>query len=149
MVSLIHAYLYASLMLQIDGGGRPGFDHCFGGDGYDPSASKLPQDAAAAAAAAAAAGNDAGIKAKARFMASLRDPASGRAMDVVGTQPGVQVYTANWVDEAPPLVAHNAVCLETEFFPDAVNQQRDTVVLQPGEVYRHFTAHRFYTLPHD
>lgn len=104
--------------------------------------------------AVAASTTDDGVAANARFFASLMDPASGRAMDVFGTQPGVQVYTANWLnaDGDEPAgsahVQHGAVCLETEFYPDAPNAPEATpeVVLRPGRVYRHFTRHRFYTL---
>ena len=98
--------------------------------------------------------DDDGVAAKARFFATLTDPASGRAMDVFGTQPGVQVYTANWLNadgdepSGSAHVQHGAVCLETEFYPDAPNAPQATpeVVLRPGRVYRHFTRHRFYTL---
>lgn len=128
---------------EIDGGGKPGFDHCFAVDGYDPSASRGDKTKEKAAA-------ENGAKAKARDMATLSDPASGRAMDVQGTQPGIQVYTANWLSGDGPVQPHNAVCLETEFWPNAVNDPRlgsvDEVVLRPGQVYRHFTAHRFYIL---
>jgi aldose 1-epimerase len=74
-------------------------------------------------------------------------------MDVWGTQPGVQVYTANWLNAegaepaGSPHVQHGAVCLETEFYPNAINDPEAAaeVVLRPGKVYRHFTRHRFYT----
>jgi galactose mutarotase-like enzyme len=132
-------------MRQIDGGGKPGFDHCFAVDGYDASASQVDKTAAAN-------NDDDGVPAKARFFATLRDPASGRAMDVWGTQPGVQVYTANWLNadgdepEGSPHVQHGAVCLETEHYPNAINDPAAAaeVVLRPGKVYRHFTRHRFY-----
>jgi len=58
---------------QVDGGGKPGIDHCFVVDGYTPLTPESDPKAAA------------------RFFATLKDPVSGRAMDVVGTQPGVQV----------------------------------------------------------
>lgn len=64
------------------------------------------------------------------------------------TQPGVQVYTANWLNaqgEEPagsPHVQHGAVCLETEHFPNHVA----SMVLRPGATYHHCTRHRFYTI---
>lgn len=106
------------------------------------------QGAAAGGGAAGAGGDDDdGVAAKARFFATLTDPASGRAMDVWGTQPGVQVYTANWLnaegDEpaGSPHVQHGAVCLETEHFPNDI----EAMVLWPGTTYHHLTRHRFYT----
>ena len=117
-------------------------------DGYSADASQVDKAAAAVGAA------DDGVPAKARFFATLSDPASGRAMDVFGTQPGVQVYTANWLNAEGGEPAgsahaqHGAVCLETEFFPNAPNapEASPEVMLRPGRVYRHFTRHRFYTL---
>lgn len=61
-----------------------------------------------------------------------------------------QVYTANFLsqDEADaPALQHNAVCLETEFFPNAVNDPsfgQDVVIRPGGPKYRHLTVHRFY-----
>jgi aldose 1-epimerase len=61
---------------QVDGGGKPGYDHCFMVNDYEPLTGGE---------------SDAEVHAKLRLMATLRDPASGRAMDVYGTQPGIQV----------------------------------------------------------
>lgn len=126
---------------QIDGGGKPGFDHCFAVDGYDASASQVDSTATAPGGGQDC---DDGVAAKARLFAMLSDAASGRAMEVWGTQPGVQVYTANWLGDG---AAHTGVCLETEMFPNAVNDPNhgDQVLLRPGKAYRHFTRHRFYT----
>jgi aldose 1-epimerase len=121
---------------KVDGGGKPGFDHCFVIDGYDPAVSKGKSEE-----------EEKEIRSKARFMALLADPLSGRAMELKGTQPGLQVYTANWLDGP---AQHQAVCLETEHFPNALNDpvlsKQNDIVLQPGETYRHFTSHRFFTL---
>lgn len=62
----------------MDGGGKPGFDHCFVVDDYK-----------------ALAGGSVGVREALRLMAVLRDPQSGRAMDVLGTQPGVQVSSSD------------------------------------------------------
>jgi len=55
-----------------------------------------------------------------RPVARLRDPDSGRTLDVSSTQPGVQVYTANHLGD--PFLPHGAVCLETQHFPDSPNR---------------------------
>lgn len=61
-----------------------------------------------------------------------------------------QVYTANFLseDEADaPALQHNAVCLETEFFPNAINHDdfgQDVVIRPGGPKYQHLTVHRFY-----
>lgn len=83
------------------------------------------------------------------FCASLKDPKTGRAMDVYTTQPGVQVYTANGLNGR--LAAHGrsypqfgAVCLETQHFPDSPNHpEYPSTVLRPGETFRQLTVHHF------
>lgn len=83
-----------------------------------------------------------------KHAATLRDPASGRTMTVETTQPGVQVYAANHL---PPtrgaggrtFAQYGAMCLETQGYPDAVNQPHfPSVIVRPGESYRHSTVHR-------
>lgn len=96
-----------------------------------------------------------------RHIATLTDHSSGRQMTVHGTQPGVQVYSANWLSddseedsmksEQWPHVMHNAICLETQHFPDAINQQASnhhfpTVVVRPGENYFHQAVFSFRTI---
>jgi aldose 1-epimerase len=69
--------------------------------------------------------------------ATVRDPRSGRVMEVLTTEPGIQLYTANSLD-------HTGLCLETQHFPDAVNQPAfPSTILEPGEVYRQVTIYRF------
>lgn len=84
--------------------------------------------------------------------ARVYEPDSGRVMEVSTTQPGIQLYTANYLDGT--LVGkggraysrHCALCLETQHFPDSVNQPKfPTTVLRPGETYRQTTVHRFLT----
>jgi galactose mutarotase-like enzyme len=60
-----------------------------------------------------------------------------------------QVYTSNFLseDEADaPATQHNAVCLETEYFPNAVNHPgfNQDVIVRPGRPYEHYTYHQFY-----
>ena len=71
-------------------------------------------------------------------------------MEVLTTQPGIQVYTANWFDGSDigkggvAYQQHYGVALETQHFPDSVNQPNfPSIVLRPGETYAHTTAFRF------
>ncbi len=81
--------------------------------------------------------------------ARLVDPVSGRAMEVHTTQPGVQLYTGNFLDgtlrgEGKAYERHAALCLETQHFPNSPNQpDYASTVLRPGETYRQTTVHRF------
>jgi aldose 1-epimerase len=41
---------------------------------------------------------------------------------------------------------HTALCLETEYYPDAVNHPEfPSAVLRPGQIYSHTTVHRFFS----
>ncbi len=81
--------------------------------------------------------------------AVARDPKSGRTMEVYTTQPGVQLYTANWVDgekgKGGKLYYKRwAFCLETQHFADAVNKPHfPSVFLKPGEIYKHSCVYKF------
>jgi len=85
-----------------------------------------------------------------RPAAKVKDPASGRVMEVLTTEPGVQLYTGNFLDgkevgiAGKPYVKHGAFCLETQHYPDAVNQKSfPSVVLRPGETYKSTTVYKF------
>lgn len=79
--------------------------------------------------------------------ARVHDPASGRVMEVLTTEPGVQLYTANFLDGKPQNGGHQqhtAFCLETQHYPDSPNRPEfPTVVLKPGETFRSTTVYRF------
>ncbi len=79
--------------------------------------------------------------------AKVRDPASGRVMEIFTTQPGIQFYTGNFLDGAPTnggLKQHEAFCLETQHYPDSPNQPAfPATVLRPGETYSQTTVHKF------
>ena len=81
--------------------------------------------------------------------ARVEDPKSGRIMDVFTTEPGVQLYTANYLSDklkgaGKPYGKHHALCLEAQKFPNAPNQPNfPTSLLRPGETYHHVTMHRF------
>lgn len=74
---------------------------------------------------------------------------SGRAMEVKTTEPGVQFYTGNFLHllKEKGLDKHYALCLETQMYPDAVNKpQFPSIILNPGEMYRQKTVHKFFLL---
>ncbi len=93
-----------------------GYDSCWVIDGYEPG--------------------------QIQSCAELYSPASGRVMEVYTTQPGVQVYTGNWLSSSPmgksghKYVNYGGVAIECQNFPDAPNKPEfPTAVLRPGEVY--------------
>lgn len=76
---------------------------------------------------------DRGLKLAAR----LTDPKSGRVMEVRTTQPAIQLYTGNHL-------AHTAVCLETQHYPDAIHHPNfPSIVLRPGTPLRETTVFTF------
>jgi aldose 1-epimerase len=87
--------------------------------------------------------------AKPVWFATLRDPASGRKMRVATTQPGVQFYSANWIDgvkgkQGFELHNHDAICLETQAYPDAPNKPSfPNTIVHPGEEYHQITEYTF------
>jgi aldose 1-epimerase len=85
-----------------------------------------------------------------RLAARLHDPASGRSMEVLTTEPGLQFYSGNFLDgtlagaHGQALRQGDGLCLETQHYPDAPNQPAfPPVVLRPGETYSSTTVHRF------
>ena len=86
-----------------------------------------------------------------RPVARVYEPTSGRTMVVRTDQPGVQFYTGNYLDGdvgRPDVLdgygKHSGFCLETQHFPDSVNQPSfPPVWLRPGETYSHVTEHTF------
>jgi aldose 1-epimerase len=83
--------------------------------------------------------------------ATAYDPVSGRLMEIYTTQPGVQLYTANWINNEPGKGGKKygrrwAFCLETQHFADAINKPHfPSTILNPGEEYKHTCVHRFLT----
>jgi aldose 1-epimerase len=83
-----------------------------------------------------------------RLAARLEDPKSGRAMEEWTTQPGVQVYSANYspppVGLAKGYAVHSAVALEAQGFPNAPNiPSFPSAVLKSGQSYDQTTEYRF------
>jgi aldose 1-epimerase len=84
--------------------------------------------------------------------ARVYEPKTGRVMEMFTTEPGVQLYTANFLDSKRKAKGgavygrHQAFCLEAQHFPDAVNHANfPSIILRPGETYTHTTVYRFST----
>jgi len=84
--------------------------------------------------------------------ARVYEPKSGRVMEVLTTEPGVQLYTANGLDGSITGVGgvtyprHGGFCLETQHFPDSINKPNfPSVVLRPGETFKSATVYKFST----
>jgi len=105
-------------------GTRPGYDHNF---------------------CLKSAGDDNDIAAR------LEHPASGRCLEVYTDQPGLQVYTGNWLGgiagkHGAVYDNHAAIALEAQNYPDAINHANfPSCILRPGETYRHNTTYKFIT----
>lgn len=96
--------------------GTKGYDHCYVVDG-EP-------------------GNEP------RLAGTARDTVSGRVMEVLTTQPGMQLYTGNHLDG--DFAPYTGFCLETQHFPDAPNKPEfPTTRLDPGQEFVQKTIHRF------
>jgi aldose 1-epimerase len=85
-----------------------------------------------------------------RWAAALTDPAGGRRLEVLSSEPGIQVYTGGGLDGTElgkGAVAYQkgaAICLETQHFPDAPNHPEfPSTTLRPGQEYRSRTEWRF------
>ena len=82
--------------------------------------------------------------------ARVYDAKSGRLMEVHTTEPGVQLYTANYFDGSLTgkrgviYKQHAGLCLETQHYPDSVNQPGfPSIILRPGQTYRQTTLFKF------
>ncbi len=109
-----------------------GYDHCFVTPAYGKEKSAVP------------------LKAKPLVVAAIiRDMKSGRKMTVETNLEGIQVYTANSIDgiigkNARVYKNHEAVCLETQCFPDTPNKAEfPSCILNPGETYKAVTVYGF------
>lgn len=82
--------------------------------------------------------------------ATLYDPSSGRRLEVLSDQMGLQFYSGNFFDGKAQgkwgnHIYRGAIALETQNFPDAINQENFAIkpVLRPGETYTHTCIYRF------
>jgi aldose 1-epimerase len=92
-----------------------------------------------------------GSSAAQRPVARLRDPASGRVLEILSTQPALQLYSGQLL----PHVAGKrgatygpfaGLCLEPQGFPNAVNEPAfPSIVIEVGELYRESQVYRFRT----
>ena len=101
-----------------------GYDNCFLIDGYEPG--------------------------QLQTAAELHDPESGRVLEVISTQPAVQVYTGNWLDGSPKgkggveYHEYDAVAIECQHLPDSPNQpDYPSTELRPGETYQEAIINSF------
>jgi aldose 1-epimerase len=86
-----------------------------------------------------------------RPVAELHDPVSGRSLHLHANQPGVQLYSGNFLDgsvegKGSTHYGHRSgLCLETQGYPDAINvaDWRRQVLLEPAQTYQHVMEHRF------
>ncbi len=82
-----------------------------------------------------------------KLAARLKDAKSGRVMEIRTTEPGIQFYSGNFLDGKPEnggYQQYEGFCLETQHFPDSPNQPKfPSVIVKPGETYRHTTVHKF------
>ncbi len=87
-----------------------------------------------------------------RLVASLYEPESGRAMDILTDEPGLQFYSGNFLDgtltgkSGKAYQKHAGLCLETQHFPNSPNISHfpDSVV-KPGKIRHLTTIYHFYT----
>ncbi|WP_328881913.1 aldose epimerase family protein [Streptomyces sp. NBC_00299] len=93
---------------------------------------------------------DKGISPRPEWIATLKDPSSGRTLRMATTEPGLQFYSGNFLDgtlvgtSGRTYRQGDALCLETQHFPDSPNKPSfPSTVLRPGQTYRSTTVHSF------
>jgi len=85
-----------------------------------------------------------------RIAARVREPKTGRVLEVLTDQPGVQFYSGVKLDGTVSGLGgrydqYGAFCLETQVHPDAVHHKNfPSIVLRPGQTYRHTCVYRLY-----
>jgi aldose 1-epimerase len=89
-----------------------------------------------------------------QLAAELYDRKSGRMMKVYTTQPGIQLYTGNFLNGhlvghgGRRIVKNGALCLETQHFPDSPNQPGfPNTILEPGQTFHETTIYQFGVEP--
>ena len=82
--------------------------------------------------------------------AQVREPSSGRVMEIYTTEPGIQFYCGNFLDgrlkgkSGKAYVHRGGFCLETQHFPDSPNQINfPSTILKPGDTYESKTVFKF------
>jgi len=84
--------------------------------------------------------------------AHVYEPTTGRCMEILTTEPGIQFYSGNFLDgsfkgkKGAVYGKHQGFCLEAQHFPDSVNHPNfPSIILRPSETYTQTTIHRFST----
>jgi aldose 1-epimerase len=84
--------------------------------------------------------------------ARAHEPKSGRVLEVFTTEPGVQLYTGNWLDGRLRGIGgvvygrHSGFCLETQHYPDSINHPSfPSTILRPGQTFQSTTVFKFST----
>ncbi len=84
------------------------------------------------------------------LMARITEPKSGRVLEVLSTEPGLQFYSGNFLDGSligkgsRPYNFRYGFCMEPQHFPDSPNQPNfPSVVLRPGQTYRNTIVYKF------
>lgn len=83
------------------------------------------------------------------FAAKCLEPISGRSFEMYTTEPGVQLYTGNWLSgfegsKGATFPARSAICFEAQHFPDTPNKGHfPSCVLTPGNIYQQTTIYKF------
>ena len=81
--------------------------------------------------------------------ANVYEPVSGRALEMWTTEPGMQLYTGNFLDKVrgkagKVYIRRGGFCLEAQHFPDSPNKPAfPSTVLKPGERYTQTTVYKF------
>jgi aldose 1-epimerase len=93
---------------------------------------------------------DASMKPEPSLAAILYEPTTGRVVEAWTTEPGIQVYTGNFLDGTShgkggkTYERRSAVCLETQHFPDSPNHPDfPTTTLAPGQEFHSITIYKF------
>jgi aldose 1-epimerase len=88
-----------------------------------------------------------------RKVARVEEPVTGRVMEVSTTEPGMQLYSGNFLNgtftghSGKPFAKHTGFCLETQHYPDSPNRESfPTTVLMPKQTYATATVYTFSVL---
>ncbi|MBK7106235.1 MAG: galactose mutarotase [Ignavibacteriae bacterium] len=88
--------------------------------------------------------------ARVQKVATLYDSTSGRLMEILTDQPGLQFYSGNFLNgtsigrNGEKYNFRTGLCLETQKYPDSPNKLNfPSVILNPGEIYKHITIYKF------
>ncbi len=86
------------------------------------------------------------------FTGVCRSPKTGIKMEIYTSQPGIQLYTGNWLTgnftgkNGQRYPKRSAVCFETQHYPDSINHpEYPSIVLRPDEIFSSRTTYKFLT----